>query len=167
MEVLKADTHSFQLLKGAEIQHSDLMFNFEQIDKDYEAYQYKKLDKMVDQLNMIKEYNYKHGYKSFLHPNLINLNDQNELKKSDLLYLNEKKHNPKNFSTCYAPWGCVYINVDGNLFPCMAVPMGNVKKKKISEIIFSKEFKKFKSIIRQKGTINGCNRCGYLKPQNI
>ena len=22
-------------------------------------------------------------------------------------------------------------------------------------------------IIRQRGTINGCNRCGYLKPQNI
>ena len=24
---------------------------------------------------------------------------------------------------------------------------------------------KFKNIIRKKGTINGCNRCGYLKPR--
>ena len=43
MEVLRADTHSLQLLKGAEIQHSDLMFDFEQIDDDYKAYQYKTL----------------------------------------------------------------------------------------------------------------------------
>ena len=33
MKELKADTHSLQMLKGAEIQHSDLMFDFEAIDK--------------------------------------------------------------------------------------------------------------------------------------
>ena len=26
-------------------------------------------------------------------------------------------------------------------------------------------FSNFKNIIREKGTINGCNRCGYLKPK--
>ena len=49
----------------------------------------------------------------------------------------------------------------------MAVAMGNVKTSPLSEIIFSDKFKKFKDIIRQKGTINGCNRCGYLKPKEI
>ena len=165
MKVLKADTHSLQMLKGATIQHSDLMFDFQKIDSEYEAYQYKKFNKFVDQLNLIKEYDYKYGYKSYLHPNLINLNDERKLKKEDLIYLNSKKHNPKHFSACYAPWSSVHINVDGNLFPCMAVSMGNVKRTKLNEIIFSKEFKKFKNIIRQKGTINGCNRCGWLKPK--
>jgi len=164
-ETLKADTHSFMLLKGAAIQHSDLMFDFEQIDKETEAYQYKKFDNLVHQLNLIKEYDYKNGYKSYLHPNLLNFNDQKSFKKEDLLYLNNTKHDPKEFSTCYAPWGCVYINVDGSLFPCMAVAMGNVKTTKISEIIFSEKFQKFKNIIRKRGTINGCNRCGYLKPK--
>ena len=74
---------------------------------------------------------------------------------------------PKYFSTCYSPWGCVYINVDGSLFPCMAVAMGNVKTTKLKDIIFSEKFTKFKNIIRQNGTINGCNRCGYLKPKDI
>ena len=60
-ETLKADTHSFMLLKGAEIQHSDLMFDFEQIDKETEAYKYKKFDNLVHQLNLIKEYDYKYG----------------------------------------------------------------------------------------------------------
>ena len=164
METLKADTHSLQMLKGATIQHSDLMFDFQKIDSEYEAYQYKNFDEFVNQLNLIKEYDYKYGYKSYLHPSLINLNDEKKLRKEDLRYLNDQKHDPKNFSTCYAPWSSVHINVDGNLFPCMAVSMGNVKKAKLEEIIFSNEFKKFKNIIRQKGTINGCNRCGWLKP---
>ena len=164
-ETLKADTHSFMLLKGAAIQHSDLMFDFEQIDKETEAYQYKKFDILIEQLNLIKEYDYKYGYKSYLHPNLLNFSDQKNFKKEDLIHLNNKKHDSNHFSTCYAPWGCVYINVDGNLFPCMAVSMGNVKTTKLSDIIFSDKFMKFKNIIRKKGTINGCNRCGYLKPR--
>ncbi|MFL2875805.1 MAG: radical SAM protein [Candidatus Pelagibacter sp.] len=166
-KTLKADTHSFMLLKGAEIQHSDLMFNFEQIDKETEAYQYKKFDKLVDQLNKIKEYDYKYGYKSFLHPNILDFKKKEKFQKEELLYLNNKKHESQNYAPCYAPWGCVYINVDGNLFPCMAVSMGNVKTTKLKEIIFSETFKKFKNIIRSKGTINGCNRCGYLKPKYI
>ena len=162
-ETLKADTHSLQMLKGAEIQHSDLMFDFQQIDKEYDAHQYEKFDKLIDQLNLIKEYDYKFGHKTYLHPNLIKFNDQKKFNKNDLNFLNNKSHDPKHFSTCYAPWSSVHINVDGNLFPCMAVPMGNVKSTKLKDIIFSKEFKKFKDIIRQKGTINGCNRCGWLK----
>ena len=91
MKILKADTHSFSMLKGATIQHSDLMFDFQQIDTEYEAYQYKNFNKLVDQLNLIKEYDYKYGYKSYIHPNLINLNDEKKLKKEDLIYLNNKK----------------------------------------------------------------------------
>ena len=166
-ETLKCDTHSFMLLKGAEIQHSDLMFDFEQIDKKTDAYEYKKFDKLIDQLNLIKEYDLKNGFKSYLHPTLANFEGQKQFKKEDLMHLNNKNHDPKYFSTCYSPWGCVYINVDGSLFPCMAVAMGNVKTTKLKDIIFSEKFTKFKNIIRQNGTINGCNRCGYLKPKDI
>ena len=166
-EKLKADTHSFMLLKGAEIQHSDLMFKFEEIHRETEAYQYKKFDKLVDQLNKIKEYDEKYGYKSFLHPNLLDFSGEKKFSKDDLMYLNNKKHISKNFASCYAPWGGVYINVDGNLFPCMAVAMGNVKKEKLRDIVFSENFMKFKGIIKDNGTINGCNRCGYLKPKEI
>ena len=167
METLKADTHSLQMLKGSNIQHSDLMFDFEAINKEYEAYQYQKFDKLIDQLNLIKEFDYKHGYQSYLHPSVINFNDKKKFKKENLMHLNNKKHDPKHFSTCRSPWASVHINVDGNLFPCMAIPMGNVKRNKLSEIMFSNEFKKFKNIIRQKGTVNGCNRCGWLKPKEI
>ena len=166
MENLNADTHSLQLLKGADIQHSDLMFDFNEIYKEYEAYEYKNFDLLVEQLNLIKQYDKKNNFKTFLHPSVINFNQENEFTKEDLKYLNNKKHIKGNFSTCYAPWSSVHINVDGNLFPCMAVSMGNVKNQPLKEIIFSDKFKKFKDEIKSSGTVNGCNRCGWLKNKN-
>ena len=82
-------------------------------------------------------------------------------------YLNRESHDPKHFKVCTAPWSSVHINVDGNLFPCMAVSMGNVKNQKIKDIIFSDQFEKFKNTIRVNGTINGCNRCGWLRKISI
>ncbi len=163
MEELKADTHSIQLLKGASIQHSDLMFDFKSIDKEYKAYKYKKFSNFIDQLNKIKSFDYKYNFNTYLHPSLIDFKSKATIKKEDLEFLNDTDHDPKKFSTCKAPWSSVHINVDGSLFPCMAVSMGNVKNQKLKDIIFSKDFEKFKSIIRKKGTINGCNRCGWLK----
>jgi radical SAM protein with 4Fe4S-binding SPASM domain len=165
-EVLKADTHSLQMLKGASIQHSDIMFDFKQIDADYEAYQYKNFKTLIDQLNLIKEYNYKNNQRAYLHPNLISLNDNFKILLEDFDYINRKTHEPKYFSQCYAPWSSVHINVDGNLFPCMAVSMGNVKNEKIKDIIYSEKFMNFKDIIRKNKTINGCNRCGWLRSAN-
>ncbi len=167
VEVLKADTHSLQMLKGAEIQHSDLMFDFKSIDKDYKAYKYKKFSKFVEQLNKIKNYDKQNDYKTYLHPSLIDLGQDRDFNESDLSYLNRESHDPKHFKVCTAPWSSVHINVDGNLFPCMAVSMGNVKNQKIKDIIFSDQFEKFKNTIRVNGTINGCNRCGWLRKISI
>ena len=79
----------------------------------------------------------KNNKKSYLHPTLINFQQDEDFKKEDLIYLNNKKHSASNFSKCYAPGGGVYINVDGSLFPCMAVAIGNVKTEKLKDIIFS------------------------------
>ena len=167
VEELKADTHSFMLLKGADIQHSDIMFDFDRIDEPTDAYEYQNFDELINQLNLIKNYDKKNNKKSYLHPTLINFQQDEDFKKEDLIYLNNKKHSATNFSKCYAPWGGVYINVDGSLFPCMAVAMGNVKTEKLKDIIFSEKFMKFKSKLKSHGTLNGCNRCGYLKNKNF
>jgi MoaA/NifB/PqqE/SkfB family radical SAM enzyme len=164
-EELKCDTHSLQLLKGAEIQHSDIMFDFKDIDKNYTAYKYQNIENLLLQLEKIRKYNLANNKQTFLHPNFLSLNSEIEIDISNLNILNEKKHVAKNFAKCLSPWASVHINVDGNLFPCMAVAMGNVKKENLDDIIFSDKFKNFKNIIEEKGTINGCNRCGWLKPK--
>ena len=114
------------------------------------------------QLMLIQDYNERTGAKSFLHPSFADLNKLVSLECLDVL--NCTDHISQNFEPCKFPWSSMHINVDGNLFPCMAVSMGNVKKEQLSKIIFSEKFNKFKSLIREKGTINGCNRCGYLLP---
>ncbi len=164
-EELKCDTHSLQLLKGAEIQHSDIMFDFKDIDKNYTAYKYQNIENLLLQLEKIRKYNLENNKQTFLHPNFLSLNSEIEIDISNLNILNEEKHLTKNFAKCLSPWASVHINVDGNLFPCMAVAMGNVKEHNLEDIIFSEKFKNFKDIIEEKGTINGCNRCGWLKPK--
>ncbi len=163
VEELGSDTHDLQLLKGAEIQYADFMFEYNEIDKEYKAYKYKNFKEFINQLNLIREYNIKNNSKCFLHPNLINLNAKKEILESDFYYLNNENHDSSFFSKCLSPWTSVHINVDGNLFPCMAVSMGNVKDTPIDQIIFSEKFEKFKKTIDENNTINGCNRCGWLK----
>lgn len=166
VEKMACDTHSFQFLKGADIQHSDIMFDFKEVNKKYKAYRYLNFDKLIEQLNLIKDYNIKNNKKSFLHPNIISLNDGGNITKKDIEFLNNEDHDPVIYDTCYSPWSSVHINVDGNLFPCMAVTMGNVKKQKLHDIIFSDKFNLFKESIKKNKTLNGCNRCGWLKKKN-
>ena len=163
VEVLGSDTHDLQLLKGAEIQYADFMFNYNDIHKEYKAHKYENFKEFINQLNLIREYNIKNNSKCFLHPNIIDLNSKNEILVSDFDYLNNENHDSKHFAKCLSPWTSVHINVDGNLFPCMAVSMGNVKNTPLKDIIFSDKFEDFKKTIDKNNTINGCNRCGWLK----
>ena len=161
-EVLKADTHSFMFLKGHPIQHSDIMFPLDAINSLSEAHIYADLDLIRNQLEMVRAYNIKNGVYSYVHPKFINLNSTTPLTPKDFQVINEKDHIPELFQNCKAPWASVHINVDGNLFPCMAINTGNVKKTSLSSIIHGKVFSEFKEEIRSCGTISGCNRCGYL-----
>ena len=103
--------------------------------------------------------------KCFVHPKVVDLNSTKPVDDVDLRFINNGNHNVNDFKACKAPWESVHINVDGNLFPCMAIKMGNVKEQKLADIITSKTFQEFKDKIRAEGTVGGCNRCGYLLPK--
>lgn len=162
-EELQADTHSIQLLKGADIQHSDVMFEYNKIHFDYKAHSYNDFEILIDELEKIRLYNLKNGTRAYLHPSIIPLNTDEKITAKKYAFLNSENHESKYYDTCYSPWTSVHINVDGNLFPCMAVTMGNVKKEKLNDIVFSDKFNNFKEQIKKNKTINGCNRCGWLK----
>ncbi len=163
IEEIGIDTHAFQFLKGSPIQHADKMFNIKDAQKKSEAYVYSKFDKIKEQLGKVREYNIKNEKISFLHPKISSLDSKGDLSKID--YINERVHDKDLYSKCKFPWSSVHINFDGNLFPCLAIGMGNVKEKSLSEIINSNEFMKFKNIIKKEGTIEACNRCGWLRPK--
>ncbi len=163
VEDLKCDTHAFQFLKGSPIQHSDIMFKFEKIFEKSTAPVYKNWEHIIDQLNKIRKYNIENNKTGFLHPAAASIIDDSQ--KININWLNNSKHDKKLFKPCAAPWGSAHINVDGTLFPCLAVDMGNVREG-LENVIKGEKFEKFRSLIKKEGTVEACNRCGWLQPLN-
>ena len=165
IEELKCDTHSFQFLKGSPILGCDYMYKFDDIFDKSKAYKYKNWNKIKDQLNLLKKYNFKNKAAGFLHPKVDELvGDEKPLDDSKMDLLNEEEHKKEKFLPCAQPWSSVHINVDGTVFPCLAISVGNVKEKNIKDIIFGETLKKFKKILKKDGTVEACNRCGWLQP---
>lgn len=165
IEDLHCDTHSFQFLKGSPILGCDYMFEFDKIYDKSKAYKYKKWDIIKEQLDLVKKYNFKNKTVGFLHPKVDELiGDDGPLDHKKLDLLNETEHKKENFLPCAQPWSSVHINVDGTVFPCLAVSAGNIQEQSIKDIIYGEAFKKFKNAIRKEGTVEACNRCGWLQP---
>ena len=163
VEELQCDTHSYQFLKGSPILGCDYMYKFNDIFEKSSAYKYENWKDIKKQLNLIKSYNFKNDKVAFIKPTMEELiGDEKPLNENKLDILNFKEHRKENFKPCAQPWASVHINNDGNVFPCLAVPIGNVKEKSIKDIIFDDEFKKFKKVIKDSGTVEACNRCDWL-----
>jgi len=70
----------------------------------------------------------------------------------------------KLFEKCKGTWESVHINADGKIFPCLTTSFGDVRNfKNMSDIFKSDTAIKFRALIREKGTVPVCRRCGYLK----
>jgi MoaA/NifB/PqqE/SkfB family radical SAM enzyme len=165
IEDLKCDTHSFQFLKGSPILGCDYMYKFDDIFNKSSAYKYKNWTDIKDQLNLVKKYNYKNKTVGFLHPKVDELvGDKNPIDDKKMDILNETEHKKEKFLPCAQPWSSVHINNDGTVFPCLAISVGNIKEKNIKDIIFGETLKKFKKILKKEGTVEACNRCGWLQP---
>lgn len=167
IEKLKCDTHSFMLLKGASIQYADHMLPLENMMHESKSYVYKNFPTILHELEKVRRYNITMNKKCFVHPKVVDLNSSKPINDLELGFINNGNHNAADFKACKAPWESVHINVDGNLFPCMAIKMGNVKEQKLADIISGPIFQEFKDTIREKSTVGGCNRCGYLLPKDL
>ena len=161
IEDLGFETHVFTFQKGSPIQMSDFPHKFDTIYKKNSPYIYKKFDKIKEQLNLIKEYNIKNNIRSYLNPKGANLNEGKKI-TDDIDLFNYENHDVSNFNSCKGPWTSMHINADGMTFPCLAVDMGNIKEKTLKEIFFGENYKKFKDVIKEKGTVEACTRCEYL-----
>lgn len=165
VEELSVDTHAFQFLKGSSIQHADCMFEFKDILKKSNASTYTKFDMIKEQLELVRQYNVRNGNVSFLHPKVDSLVSEKSISNIDLL--NNPDHMKEKYLPCKFPWSSVHINVDGTIFPCLAVSMGNVKKTPLTEIIKGEKFDKFRKLIKKEGSVEACNRCGWLRPNQM
>ena len=161
MENVGADHHAFQLLKGSPLQHSDKLYSLKEIFEKSYAPTYKNFDAIVRQLEKIRHYNVLNHKAAFLHPIMGNLSSKKCL--NDISFLNNEAFNKKLYKPCKFPWSSLHVNYDGEFFPCLSVPIGNIKEKSVKEILNGEAYRKFLSIIRHEGTVQACNRCGWLR----
>jgi MoaA/NifB/PqqE/SkfB family radical SAM enzyme len=162
VEELKIDTYAFQFLKGSPIQHSDIMYEIDDIVRTTKAHVYKDFQAIKEQLELVRQYNVANHKVSFIHPKVDSLTSKKKLSNIDVL--NDPKYMKSKYLPCKFPWSSIHVNVDGTLFPCLAVAMGNVKKESLAKIINGEKFARFRDIIRKEGTVEACNRCGWMRP---
>jgi MoaA/NifB/PqqE/SkfB family radical SAM enzyme len=164
VEELECGTHVFQFLKGSEIQHSDRMFEFDAVKPPPDDYRYKNWDMILRQLEEVRLYNQRRGFSppSFLHPKMADISSDERL--ADLNCLNSPGFDKGLFKPCKFPWSSAHINCDGNLFPCLAVSMGNVREASLRDIVTGEKMRDFRDYIRANGLAGACKRCGWLRP---
>lgn len=156
------DTQAFQLMKGSPLQHADVMFPFEETFEQSRADVYERFDEIAVSLESIREYSLKQSTRVFLHPKYASLQSRKPL--PDLrLTGNSELHDSNLYAPCMFPWASVHINDTGDLFPCQAIGMGNVRDNTLLEIIQGEKMQRFRSILKKAGTTQGCNRCGWLR----
>lgn len=163
VEVLNCNTHVFQFLKGSPLQHSDRMSDLNSIFMTSEAVTYKN-DKIIwDQLEKVRLYGQASKCDAYVHPKFCDLNGDNPVVAPE--FLNKPSFNPDDFKPCKFPWSSVHVNVDGHLFPCLSISMGNVKDETLNDIIQGEKFTEFRRIISE-NLVQGCNRCGWIRDKN-
>ena len=135
---------------------------------DQQTMSFELFKKIIDECSKYNLFSIRLSFRgeAFLHPNIIPLNTDQFIDKKKYEFLNYENHSPENFSTCLSPWTSIHVNNDGNVIPCMAISLGNVKTQSLEEIYFSKISESFKGEIKKCGTLPGCNRCGWLKFKN-
>lgn len=167
IEVLGCTTHAFQLLKGSPIQYSDRTYPWESIHETYLASVYQNFETIKNQLEQVRLYDLAAGYSCYLHPKVCDLNGDIPIAQTDIDCLNIGQYEAALYRECKFPWESLHINFDGNVFPCMAVSLGNIKEKSLVEIVQGDVFKKFKEELRCYGTLPACSRCGNLIGRNF
>ncbi len=162
LEELRSDTHVFQFLKGSPLQHADVMADFGEILQPATPHVYSRFELIQQELERSRAYNVQYGKRSFLHPKIADFTADSPL--PDLAFINAGHYDGALYQPCKFPWSSVHINYDGTLFPCLAVAMGDVTVTPLAEIVNGEPMRRFREVIREQGTVQGCARCGWLRP---
>lgn len=155
-EEIGADTHDLYFLKGSPLQHADAAYPMEECFKPVEPPGYAKKDIITEQLEKIFAYDDKDsGIKTFLHP---------KVPMRMVGALLEGRFNPSDYKKCIFPWSSLHINFNGEVYPCLSVLIGNVKRQSMGEIYKGDAYRAFLKEINRHGILPACARCGWLRP---
>lgn len=72
----------------------------------------------------------------------------------------------KRYSACRKPWSGLVISVRGEVYPCLSVRIGDLKRQSLSQILMSPENTRFREQLKKNKFLPLCEGCCYanLKP---
>jgi len=72
------------------------------------------------------------------------------------------KITPKNYSPCYFPWTSFNISPYGDVFPCIALNVGNIREKNLINIWNGKKMREFRIKLKKQKVFPACHGCCNL-----
>jgi len=158
-EVLGCDCNTYGTLAGSVMQNSDRMRSWSDLYMPAEPYFYKRWRAILTQLRRIRAYNKENDHRAFFRPKVIDLNSDEPIEELDLL--NQRHLCSEVFAACATPRTECRIFSDGTVTTCLAVPLGNVRKQSLRDIVDGQDMQRFRAIIEKEHFVPQCTRCNY------
>ncbi len=73
----------------------------------------------------------------------------------------------KIYNPCIFPYSNMYINPEGDVYPCLSYKIGNVKGKKLLEVYNDSKFRCFRKNLKASKLFTSCQLCCELLPKNL
>lgn len=71
------------------------------------------------------------------------------------------------YKPCYFPFSNIFINSEGDVYPCLSVKIGNIKDKPLKEVCNTPQFCCFRKNLKASKLFSGCQLCCELIPKNL
>lgn len=163
---LQCDTNSYTFLCGSEIQCNTICFSEEDLFAPSRAPVLENFAETLEALEAIRAYSITHGYKTFLVPRYVPF-DSREPLTSLAPFVNMPTHDPALYQVCKYPWSNLMVTPDGLAYPCLSYAVGKIGENNLKDIITGAPLAHFRSLILGHGTLPACNRCVWLKREQL
>lgn len=67
------------------------------------------------------------------------------------------------YKSCLIPWSSLQVSPMGDVYPCIAYKVGNIKESSLMSLWNSRKFREFRKQLSAVGLFPGCAGCCYLK----
>ncbi|HOG89690.1 MAG TPA: radical SAM protein [Smithella sp.] len=156
-----ADTFTVSLPKKNDFQFSDCLHGLEVLDcppEPEDNFQFPDDTRMIYEELLLMG---KHAKtKIRVYPRLKHADDL-------INYFNQFEIQQR-YARCREPWCGLVISVIGEVYPCLSVKIGDIRKQSLSRILCSPENTQFRKRLKKQGIFPLCDGCCYakLKPVN-
>ena len=161
MEEIGCDYVTYCTLNGTAMQLSDRMRPFEELYMEEKPPLYEKWDIILGQLEKIRNFNDRKGYRSYFRPKIIDLSTDAPI--SALRIINRDGFDKDHYGPCKMPWSDCRIYGDGSVTSCLGTAFGNFKKTPdLRSILSGPTAMRFREILKKNGFFPQCIRCVFL-----